>query len=413
MTEVSRQPERQVRPLRWRLLLGEAAADELDAPLSREEQKMDAALAALYDAGDEDDPGARRTGGLGSSAPRVARWLGDIRTYFPTSVVQVMQRDAIERLHLVSMLMEPELLDSIQPDVHLVSSLVSLSHVMPDSTKRTARVVVGQVVAEIERRIANKTRAAVTGAVRRASRTHRPRPRDIDWNSTIRRNLDHYVPEQRTIIPQRLVGYGRGANAIVKEVVVAIDQSGSMAESVVYAAVFGATLASIRSVKTSVVAFDTEIADLTEKLSDPVDVLFGCQLGGGTDINRALAYCQQLITRPTESILVLISIFTRAGQLRRCCAGLPSCCELGSQLWCFLRCRIPVRRRTTTRTLRGWLRSACLPSRVRQTFFQTCWPLRSVKATSVSGPQRLPARPRHPAEPSRRGLPSAVRGSAP
>jgi len=299
--------------LRWRLLLGETAADELDAPLSQEEQKMDAALAALYDAGDEDDPGARRTGGLGSSAPRVARWLGDIRTYFPTSVVQVMQRDAIERLHLVSMLMEPELLDSIQPDVHLVSSLVSLSHVMPDSTKRTARVVVGQVVAEIERRIANKTRAAVTGAVRRASRTHRPRPRDIDWNSTIRRNLDHYVPEQRTIIPQRLVGYGRGANAIVKEVVVAIDQSGSMAESVVYAAVFGATLASIRSVKTSVVAFDTEIADLTEKLSDPVDVLFGCQLGGGTDINRALAYCQQLITRPTESILVLISDLYEGG----------------------------------------------------------------------------------------------------
>jgi Mg-chelatase subunit ChlD len=224
-----------------------------------------------------------------------------------------MQRDAIERLHLTSMLLEPELLDSIQPDVHLASSLVSLSHVMPDSTKRTARVVVGQVVAEIERRIANKTRAAVTGAVRRASRTHHPRPRDIDWNATIRRNLDHYLPDQRTIVPERLVGYGRGANAMVKEVVVAIDQSGSMAESVVYAAVFGATLASIRSIKTSVVAFDTEIADLTDKLSDPVDVLFGCQLGGGTDINRALAYCQQLITRPTESIVVLISDLYEGG----------------------------------------------------------------------------------------------------
>jgi hypothetical protein len=184
---------------------------------------------------------------------------------------------------------------------------------MPDSTKRTARLVVGQVVAEIERRIANKTRAAVTGAVRRASRTRRPRPRDIDWNATIRRNLDHYLPEQRTIIPERLVGYGRGANAIVKEVVVAIDQSGSMAESVVYAAVFGATLASIRSVKTSVVAFDTQIVDLTDKLSDPVDVLFGCQLGGGTDINRALAYCQQLITRPTESILIVISDLFEGG----------------------------------------------------------------------------------------------------
>ena len=274
---------------------------------------MDAALGTLYDAAEEDIGKPRRSSGLGSSAPRVARWLGDIRTYFPTSVVQVMQRDAIDRLHLTSMLLEPELLDSIHPDVHLVSSLVNLSHVMPDSTKRTARVVVGQVVAEIERRIANKTRAAVTGAISRTSRTRRPRPQDIDWNSTIRRNLDHYLPEQRTVVPERLVGYGRGANALVKEVVVAIDQSGSMAESVVYAAVFGATLASIRSVRTSVVAFDTGIADLTDKLSDPVDVLFGCQLGGGTDINRALAYCQQLITRPTESILVLISDLYESG----------------------------------------------------------------------------------------------------
>jgi Mg-chelatase subunit ChlD len=314
MTEAPGRSERETRLRRWRLLLGEASAAELNTTLSREEQKMDAALAALYEAANEEGIGLpRRPGGLGSSAPRVARWLGDIRTYFPTSVVQVMQRDAIERLHLTSMLLEPELLDSIQPDVHLVSSLVSLSHVMPDSTKRTARVVVGQVVAEIERRIANKTRAAVTGAVSRASRTRRPRPSDIDWNTTIRRNLDHYLPEQRTIVPERLVGYGRGANAIVKEVVVAIDQSGSMAESVVYAAVFGATLASVRSVKTSVVAFDTEIADLTDKLSDPVDVLFGCQLGGGTDINRALAYCQQLITRPTESILVLISDLYESG----------------------------------------------------------------------------------------------------
>ena len=296
------------------MLLGEASADELATSLSREEQRMDAALGALYDAEEEEGLDVpRRSRGLGSSAPRVARWLGDIRTYFPTSVVQVMQRDAIERLHLTSMLLEPELLDSIQPDVHLASSLVSLSHVMPESTKRTARVVVGQVVAEVERRIANKTRAAVTGAVRRASRTSRPRASDIDWNATIRRNLHHYLPEQRTIVPERLVGYGRGAHAMVKEVVVAIDQSGSMAESVVYAAVFGATLAAIRSIKTSVVAFDTEIADLTDKLSDPVDVLFGCQLGGGTDINRALAYCQQLITRPTESIVVLISDLYEGG----------------------------------------------------------------------------------------------------
>ena len=157
-----------------------------------------------------------------------------------------MQRDAIERLELVSMLLEPELLDSVQPDVHLVSTLVSLNRVMPESTKRTARMVVGLVVAEIERRIANQTRAAVTGALNRAGRTRRPRLADVDWNATIRRNLDHYLPEQRTVVPERLVGYGRSSSAVSRDVIVAVDQSGSMAESLVYAAVFGATLASIR-----------------------------------------------------------------------------------------------------------------------------------------------------------------------
>jgi hypothetical protein len=243
----------------------------------------------------------------------VARWLGDIRHYFPTSVVQVMQRDAIDRLGLTSMLLEPELLDSVQPDVHLAATLVSLNRVMPETAKRTARLVVGKVVAEIERRIANTTRAAVRGAVSRASRTRRPRLRDVDWNATIRRNLDHYVPDRRTIVPERLVGYGHRAPAMSRDVIVAVDQSGSMAESVVYAAVFGATLASISSVRTSLVAFDVDVVDLTDRLADPVEVLFGCQLGGGTDINRALAYCQSLVSRPAETILVLISDLFEGG----------------------------------------------------------------------------------------------------
>ena len=305
----------EARRRRWRLLLGEPAQESLEAGLTAGEQGMDAALGALYDEAGETEgtPGERRYGTLGSSAPRVARWLGDIRRYFPTSVVQVMQRDAIDRLGLTSMLLEPELLDSVQPDVHLAATLVSLNRVMPETAKRTARLVVGKVVAEIERRIANSTRTAVRGAVSRSSRNRRPRLRDVDWNATIRRNLDHYVPERRTVVPERLVGYGHRAPAMSRDVIVAVDQSGSMAESVVYAAVFGATLASISSVRTSLVAFDVDVVDLTDRLADPVEVLFGCQLGGGTDINRALAYCQGLVSRPAETILVLISDLFEGG----------------------------------------------------------------------------------------------------
>jgi len=304
---------------RWRLLLGSPAAqaiEDADGPrLSQADQAVDAALGALYDQ-DGDTAGRhsrQRSAGLGASAPSVARWLGDIRTYFPSSVVQVMQRDAIDRLHLRELLLEPEMLASVQPDVHLVGTLLSLNAVMPEATKETARQVVRGVVEEIERRIRRATQAAVTGAVSRATRTRRPRPRDIDWNKTIAANLSRYQPEYRTVIPERLIGFGRRQQVVARDIILAVDQSGSMASSVVYASVFAAVLASIRAVRTSLVVFDTAVVDLTEKLSDPVDVLFGAQLGGGTDINQALAYAQTVITRPRDTVFVLISDLFEGG----------------------------------------------------------------------------------------------------
>jgi Mg-chelatase subunit ChlD len=298
---------------RWRLLLGSPAGPGLGTTLGKGDQAADGALAALYETSPSPGKDSPRSAGLNASAPRVARWLGDIRTYFPSTVVQVMQKDAIDRLNLTRLLLEPELLTSIEPDVHLIGTLLSLNRVMPETTKATARQVVAAVVAEIERRIANRTRMAVSGALNRAARTRRPKPRDIDWNHTIAANLSRYLPEYRTVIPERLVGYGRRQQALARDVVLAIDQSGSMASSVVYASVFGAVLASIRALKTSLVVFDTAVVDLTEKLSDPVDVLFGTQLGGGTDINKAIAYSQALITRPRDSIFVLISDLLEGG----------------------------------------------------------------------------------------------------
>jgi Mg-chelatase subunit ChlD len=300
---------------KWRLLLGAAGEGGTGTSLSGPDAAMDAALAALYDGDDPEGTASarQRSAGLGASAPRVARWLGDIRTYFPSTVVQVMQRDAIERLDLISLLLEPELLESLEPDVHLVGTLLSLNRVMPETTKATARQVVSAVVTQIEARIAQATRSAVTGALDRSVRTRRPRPRDIDWNRTIAANLAHYLPEHRTVVPERLIGHGRRQRAVERDVVLAIDQSGSMAASVVYASVFGAVLASIRSLRTSVVVFDTAVVDLSDRLDDPVDVLFGTQLGGGTDINRAIAYCQSLISRPAQSIFVLVSDLYEGG----------------------------------------------------------------------------------------------------
>ncbi|MBH5133870.1 VWA domain-containing protein [Streptomyces sp. HB-N217] len=304
----------QERLRRWRLVLGGDPADGTGHALSGRDAAMDGALTALYGKGNGTPrSGKDRAAGLGASAPAVARWLGDIRSYFPSSVVQVMQRDAIDRLGLATLLLEPEMLEAVEADVHLVGTLLSLHQAMPDTTKETARTVVRKVVEDLEKRLATRTRATVTGALDRSARTGRPRHHDIDWNRTIAANLKHYLPEHRTIVPERLVGYGRAAHSVKKEVVLCVDQSGSMAASVVYASVFGAVLASMRSLDTRLVVFDTAVVDLTDQLDDPVDVLCGTRLGGGTDINRALAYCQSRITQPADTVVVLISDLYEGG----------------------------------------------------------------------------------------------------
>jgi len=295
------------RQRRWRLVLGEPAEQSLPS-LSIEDQRLDSVLATLYD--------AERSGGLAASAPGVARWLGDIRTYFPSSVVRVMQQDALERLGLTQLLLEPELLSQVEPDMHLVTTLVSLSRVIPARTRETARIVVRRVVEDIEQRLAEPLRQAVHGALSRSLRNPRPRLREIDWHRTLRANLKHYLLEQRTVVPERLVGYGRRRHRL-KDVIIAIDQSGSMAESVVYASVLGAVMASVPAVSARVVVFDTAVIDMTDALNDPVEVLFGVRLGGGTDIGRAVDYCASLVTRPADTVMVLISDLYEGGVKER------------------------------------------------------------------------------------------------
>ncbi len=298
----------------------EAAGGQVDRRLIGDDVRIDAALAALYDRDDGERAGRRerrgsgqRTGGLGRSKPGVVRWLGDIRTYFPTPVVQIMQRDAVERLDLKQLLLEPELLQSIEPDIHMVTLLVELNKMLPDETRATARQVIARVLADLESRLVDQTRQAVRGALARSAKTSRPRPGDIDWDRTIAANLKHWIPEHRTLVPEQLIGHGRRQRSLAKDVVIAVDQSGSMADSVVYASLFAGVLAQLPALRTRFIAFDTAVTDLTAFLHDPVEVLFGVQLGGGTDIANALGYCQQLIERPRHSVLVLVTDLYEGG----------------------------------------------------------------------------------------------------
>lgn len=294
--------EEQVR--RWRLVLGGAQNDGTAFSLNKTDLQVDKTLEALYD--------NTRQGGLGPSSPNVSRWLGDIRSYFPSSVVQVMQQDALKRLNLTQMLFEKEMLENVEADVHLVATLMTLSRVIPEKTKDTARQVVRKVVDDLLKKLSQPTQQAISGSLNRSVRNRRPRHNEVNWHLTIQKNLQHYQPAYKTIIPETLIGYGRKRSAL-KEVVLCLDQSGSMGTSVVYSGIFGAVMASIPALKTQMVVFDTAVADLTEELQDPVELLFGVQLGGGTDINAALKYCGQIISRPTDTVLVLITDLFEGG----------------------------------------------------------------------------------------------------
>ncbi len=321
----------QERLRRWRLSLG-GEPDGTGCNLTGDDKEMDRALETLYGqkggfgkgkgqpGGTADGPGTEGApGGKGdgessgerraskeASNPTIARWLGDIRKYFPTSVVQVMQRDAIERYNKRELLFEPEMLDAVVPDPHLVAELLTLKDVMPSKTRDSARVVVQKLVDELTKRLQNPMQQAVRGAINRATRNYRPRFHEINWHMTIRRNLKHYQPDYKSIIPETLIGYGHKRNSL-RDVILCIDQSGSMGESVVYSSIFGAVMASLPALKTHMVVYDTEVVDLTEHLTDPVELLFGAQLGGGNDGPRALRYCEQLVTRPRDTIFVLVS----------------------------------------------------------------------------------------------------------
>lgn len=301
---------------RWRLALG---GD--DDGLAGRDQRLSAALSALYnpeDGGSGSKGGKGKRGGLGGSAPKVARWLGEIREFFPSSVVQVVQKDAFDRLGLKQMLLEPEFLAVMEADVNLVADLVAMRGVMPEKTKDAAREVIAKVVAELMERLERRTAEALRGAVDKSKRTFRPRFADIDWSRTIRANLHHYQEEHNTVVPEKLIGFMRRQRRIVDldEVVLCVDQSGSMASSVVYASIFAAVMASLPVVKTKLVCFDTAVLDLTDDLADPVEVLFGVQLGGGTDINQAVAYCEDKIEKPSKSHLVLITDLYEGGNAK-------------------------------------------------------------------------------------------------
>lgn len=327
---------------KWRMILGGGQADGTDTSLSQDLSQIDDALSALYEFDSkgefdyEDESPNKSDKGSGSN-PSISRWLGDIRKYFPATVVEVLQNDAMKHPELQKkMIFEPEILEKATPDVNLVVTLMELGKLIPAKTKDTARRVVQIVVKDLLRKLEQKTIASISGALDRSQRKRKPRHNEINWHATIVKNLKHYQPDYKTIIPATMLGYGRKSRKSLKDIILCLDQSGSMGKSVVYSGIFGSVMASLPNVKTKMLVFDTEVADLTDDLKDPVDLLFGVQLGGGTDINLALSYCEDLVSKPDDTILVLITDLYEGGNVQQMHERVKNLVSKGVQVICLL-----------------------------------------------------------------------------
>lgn len=316
---------------RWRLVLGQESENRFsgmtDLSLTQEQDLMDQALASIYNrtelGGFGNGKQAARGAGKGPSNPQITRWLGDVRTLFDKELVTVIQNDAVTRCGLKQLLFEPELLEHMEPNIGLASTILMLKDQIPKRSKESVREFIKKIVEEINHLLEQDIRRAVTAAVNKRKHSPIPSASAIDYKMTISRNLKHYDPELGTIVPEHFFFFDRTSTTAANKwsIILDIDQSGSMGESVIYSSIISCILASMSSVKTRIVAFDTNIVDLTEKSDDPVDLLFGFQLGGGTDINKSIAYCEQFIENPAKTLFFLISDLeeggNRAGMLRR------------------------------------------------------------------------------------------------
>jgi len=279
-----------------------------------------------------------RAGAGGAKArPYLPQWLAALRGFFRHDVVALVQKDAAERRGLAELLFEPETLPYLERNVELVATLIAAKNMVPDQARELARQIIREVVDDLRRQLETHVRAAILGAVRRDQHAPLRSLRNLDWHRTIRKNLKTWDATRRRLAPEKLYFWKNQRRRHEWDVTLVVDQSGSMAESVVYASVIAAIFASLDVLRTRILLFDTEVVDATPLLGDPVDLLFSAQLGGGTDINRAVAYAREhLIDRPDRTLFVLVTDLYEGGDARELVARMRELVESRARCLCVL-----------------------------------------------------------------------------
>lgn len=290
---------------RWRLILGEFAQNKME--LSQEGIEIDRTLSFLYSREYTEEQGIRKGGGREGSNLTVPQWISKVRKLFPQETVEIMQKQAINKYKLTELLTDEKVLKSMQPDMELLKNILTFKGMMSPQVLNTARKIIAEVVDEIEKKMKNEIVEALSGKKNPYKSSSVKSFKNFDFKKTIRKNLKNYDGEREVIIPSQLYFSSRVKRRNEYHIVIAVDQSGSMLNSVIYSAIMAGIFSRLVGVETKLIAFDTKIVDLSEYISDSVETLLSVQLGGGTDISRALDYVTTLITQPNKTIVILIS----------------------------------------------------------------------------------------------------------
>jgi Mg-chelatase subunit ChlD len=303
---------------RWRLVLGKYAQESLRTPLDGAGQRLDRALDYLYSReyagrGLRPEGGPRGPGSLDASQLTVPHWLNEVRELFPRDAAEVVERHALDRYGMTELIADPKTLERLEPNTDLLRVLLTFRGPLVGPVLDAARRVIRKVVEEIKRRIEADIRRTLAGRVNRFRHSPLAIRQNFDARGTLRANLKNYDTERRKLVIDRVRFFERNTRRLPWTVILCVDQSGSMAESVIHSAVMASILAGVPSVAVKLVVFDTAVVDLTQYVSDPVEALMGVQLGGGTDIAKAMRYCEQLIDNPQRTALVLVTDFCEGG----------------------------------------------------------------------------------------------------
>ncbi|HYC90675.1 MAG TPA: VWA domain-containing protein [Thermoanaerobaculia bacterium] len=305
----------QIAPLqRWRLVLGEAA-DEMTR-LGGDLAAMDAALAWLYgrDAALADRDIRGRSGGSEPSALSVPDWISEVHRLFPKETIERLEQDAVERFRIDEVVTNPDVLARVEPNEVLLAAVLKTKHLMNPEVLAMARKLVEEVVRRLMEKLAREVRQTFSGALDRRRRSPLASARNFDFRTTLRTNLRHWSPERRRLLIERAHFFSRTRRFSEQwQIILLVDQSGSMVSSVIHSAITAACLWGLPGMRTHLVAFDTAVVDLTRDVTDPVELLMKVQLGGGTDIAQAVAYAESLIEAPRRAIVVLITDFFEGG----------------------------------------------------------------------------------------------------